>query len=402
MKPNILFVCRNFPGVPDCGAAQRSDILYQALAKIFNVDTVLLSDSDDPSTELMNKYRVKKIIKPALVSKHHEYLNGSWLKRTVYRLFNFIVFPGGLRVDKRIAHIFGLFLIDKNYDLIVCRYLATYVQCGLVGLPNIIVDVDDLPQSVYATTKVVKAKNKVSKALLTYKLNRISNRVDFLISQCKHVWIPNPDLLHYHNATCLPNIPYPFRKKNSGFKAEENHSTNTILFVGLMAYAPNIEAMDYFIYEIWPQIISVSENANLRIVGRGLPSAKKAAWSCIEGVDIAGYIEDIDLEYQSCSVVVAPVLSGGGTNIKVLEAMLYGKPCVVSGFAANGFESIINNGKNIIVANTPREYGTQILDLLANEDKRLRIGNEACKSVQEKYGFNLIKSIVRQDICKAL
>ena len=215
-----------------------------------------------------------------------------------------------------------ILLQTKGYEYVCVRYLSTFAQCGLDDLPNVIVDVDDLPAEAFTTAVAGRERHLGEWFYNRLKFAGLRRRTAQLASRCRHVWVPNPEHVQlFSNASCLPNIPFPFLAPARGDTGPDGTASKVVLFVGLMAYGPNQDAARSFVAGVWPTIRREVPSARFEVVGGGCPHGLRRELEASEGVRVVGYREDLVQAYRECSVVVAPLGSGSGTSIKVLEAM---------------------------------------------------------------------------------
>jgi len=130
----------------------------------------------------------------------------------------------------------------------------------------------------------------------------------------------------------LPNTPYtppaqPFPQTNSP----------VLLFVGSLWYAPNREGIDRFLTRCWPAIKSAHPEARLLLVGAA-PPAVRQAWEQYPDVSAPGFVDDLGEAYRNAAFTIAPIYSGGGTNIKILESLAYGRACITTLHSAEAFK----------------------------------------------------------------
>lgn len=108
-----------------------------------------------------------------------------------------------------------------------------------------------------------------------------------------------------------------------------------LLFVGTFAWEPNVQAMDFFLTQCWQQVKAKVPDARLLVVGKH-PEKIPSFSRIFEGVEFSGFVEDIAEAYRKARVVICPILSGGGTRVKLVEAAAYGKPIVSTRIGAEG------------------------------------------------------------------
>ncbi len=135
-----------------------------------------------------------------------------------------------------------------------------------------------------------------------------------------------------------------------------------IVFTGSMDWEPNIDAVEYFCSEIWPTIVLRFPAAKFQIVGRN-PHArvKQLASSTIE---VTGTVPSVSDYLRDAAVVIVPLRIGGGTRLKIFEAMAMGKALVSTTIGAEGLD--VTSGENCILADSPETFGDSILSLLSD------------------------------------
>lgn len=171
---------------------------------------------------------------------------------------------------------------------------------------------------------------------------------------------------------------------------------NSIVFTGSMDWLPNEDAIIYFLDEIFPSIREQCPDATLEVVGRK-PSRKLLARAQKEkNVTLTGWVEDIRPHLAGGSVCIVPLRIGGGTRLKIFEAMAMTKPVVSTSIGAEGLP--VESGKNILLADTPQDFADRVVSLLRDSSERKRIGNAARALVQEKYGWPRIAEIFAETL----
>ncbi len=158
-----------------------------------------------------------------------------------------------------------------------------------------------------------------------------------------------------------------------------------LVYSGALAYQVNYEAMDFFLGQIWPLILRKMPQAKLHITGRN-DGISTEHLRMTEGVSLTGFLKDIKSEIASAEVAIAPIISGGGTRLKILEAMALGTPVVATTKGAEGLNAV--NGKHLMIANSPKEFARQVLMLFENKNLRQQIAIQARNFVATRYDWN--------------
>ncbi len=158
-----------------------------------------------------------------------------------------------------------------------------------------------------------------------------------------------------------------------------------IVFTGSMDWEPNIDAVEYFCHEIWPTIVRQFPNAKFQIVGRN-PHArvKQLASSTVE---VTGTVASVADYLREAAVVIVPLRIGGGTRLKIFEAMAMGKALVSTTIGAEGLD--VTSGENCILADQPSSFGDSIITLLSDVPLRRKY-EKAAAALAARYDWSNI------------
>lgn len=165
-----------------------------------------------------------------------------------------------------------------------------------------------------------------------------------------------------------------------------------LVFTGSMDWLPNIDAMKYFCKDILPLIWKRERDLKLYIVGRNAPKDIIALVEKDERIIVTGSVEDVRPYTKKAKVFVVPLRIGGGTRLKILEAMAMGKPVVSTSIGCEGLE--VMNKKNIIIADSPDKFAGQVMTLLNNKMMGEDIGRQGRQLVEEKYSWSIISTLL--------
>lgn len=167
---------------------------------------------------------------------------------------------------------------------------------------------------------------------------------------------------------------------------ERDDDFPSLFHIGSMDWMPNQEAIRWFLHRVWPLINNKIPQLKFYIAGRNMPE-----WlvnTAITNVIIVGEVENAIDFILSKSIMVVPLLSGSGMRVKIIEAMALGKPIVSTSIGAEGIE--VEDGKDILIANTPEEFLFQIEKCISDKMLCKSIGNNAKEVIANKYNNNKI------------
>ncbi len=171
------------------------------------------------------------------------------------------------------------------------------------------------------------------------------------------------------------------------FRPAENSPTlgHEVMFLGSMDWEANVDAVNYFCEKIWPRVLSRIPDAKFRIVGRNPhPSVKKLA---CDSVEVTGTVPSVIDYLKVAAVVVVPLRIGGGTRLKIYEAMSMGKAIVSTAIGAEGLD--VHDGQDIVLSEEADDFARRIISLLGDKAARELLGRAAVQTAN-KYDWSVI------------
>jgi polysaccharide biosynthesis protein PslH len=158
----------------------------------------------------------------------------------------------------------------------------------------------------------------------------------------------------------------------------------TVVYFGLLSTVPNVDGVTHFLQDIWPQIVDEHPQARCKIIGsRPPPSLLALAGPHIE---FTGFVPDLRPHLAAAAAVVVPLRLGGGTRLKIVEAMAMGKAVVSTRLGAEGIEAV--PGRDILIEDHPAAFANAVKRLLAQPGLAVRIGQSARQLAVERYSWS--------------
>ena len=157
-----------------------------------------------------------------------------------------------------------------------------------------------------------------------------------------------------------------------------------LVFVGAMDWAPNIDGIDWFQREVLPLILRKRPECSIAIVGRN-PTRTIQELGRRPGITVTGTVPDVRPWLWGSKVSIVPLRVGGGTRLKVFEAMAAGVPVVSTTVGAEGLGT--RDGDTIRIGDTPQNFASACLALLDDAAERARLSRRALQMVTDKYSW---------------
>jgi len=170
-----------------------------------------------------------------------------------------------------------------------------------------------------------------------------------------------------------------FQSKDAGQEVD-----GRIIFTGAMDYYPNVKGVLFFAQKCWPLIRSQMPGATWHIVGKNpLPDVQKLAE--LPGITVTGSVADVRPYFNEARVAIVPLLVGGGTRLKILEAMAMRKAVVSTSLGCEGIAAV--QDEHLIVADQPDALAKAVIELLNNQEKRDALATAGRELVEAEYSW---------------
>jgi polysaccharide biosynthesis protein PslH len=160
--------------------------------------------------------------------------------------------------------------------------------------------------------------------------------------------------------------------------------TPEIVFIGSMDWLANIDGIEFFLNEVWGQVVRLVPNARMKVIGRN-PPGRLVSQSSRLNWHFSGYVDDIRPHVAGAAACIIPLRVGGGTRIKVYEAMAMGVPVVSTRLGVEGLPVV--DGEHYLAADTPENIAQALASLLLNPEMRIRISRNARDFVEANSSF---------------
>lgn len=284
------------------------------------------------------------------------------------------------------------FIIEKyNIDLVHCDMLHLGVYYNEIrSLPKVITNHNVESLRAYRWFKVEKNPLFKFYLYLQYiKLYYLEKKICPKFDKCAVVSNYDKEVLlrmcGKDNFIIIPNgVDSEYFEPNNG-----KIVAKSLIWTGGMNGPYNRDAVDYFLEEIFPLIQLKIPEVQVYFVGKS-PTANLVEKARRDpNIKIEGYVEDVRPFVDKAAVFFAPIRSGSGTKIKILNALSQAKPVVTTSVGAEGID--ITENENIMIADDPHQFAEKTVYLLENPDFAKKMGQKGRKLIEEKYDWNIIE-----------
>ncbi len=166
-----------------------------------------------------------------------------------------------------------------------------------------------------------------------------------------------------------------------------------LLFVGGFQHTPNVDAVQWFVTDIWPLIHQQLPEAKFHLVGSKAPEEIRALGE-VDGVRFHGFVPNIEPFLDGCRVAVAPLRFGAGVKGKVNLSMSYGQPVVATGVATEGMQT--EHGVDVLNADTPEAFAEAVVSVYQDKALWQKLSEGGLKNVERWFSFATAREAVKR------
>jgi polysaccharide biosynthesis protein PslH len=381
----ILAITPYLPAPPDFGGAARIYNILRQLQERCELTVFSLATGEDDSSESENAF--ERLVaapvpmtarSPATLAKRSIQMRSTLSRQSFQRHFYWHE-DAQRELDKLLA--------QESFDIVQIEFsqMAAYQTGGsarrVVDLHNIEYDV--LKQAAENASGPKRIFNRWEWRKLRQEEEQAWRDADLCLATSE------PDAERVRDVTGRECLVVPNGVDDQYFARQplDTAEPATIVFTGAIRYQPNADAVTYFVRRVWPLIRDLEPNATFNIVGADPPD-EIVRLGELSGVRVSGSVDDVRPWLRSASAVVVPLLSGGGTRLKILEAFAVGRPVVSTTIGASGLE--VEDDRHLIISDRPVDMAQSVVSLLRNREQARVLGDNAYQLVQAKYRWSTI------------
>lgn len=378
----LLQIAPRVPWPLDTGAKLRNYHLARALPG--NIGVTLLAFGDDKSNDRLGEAYQRIVTVP----RNENYSVGNMLRgaigRTPLPLLNYSTPEMSGALERLLAEdVFDLIQIESIH-------LMTYLPLlrGTSNQPLIICDWHNVESDLMR--QYAEREPNVARRTYARRTARLMSEAEAraLKEFDAHIAVSDVDLKRLQSINSDAKIFVIENGVDAAHYADEQSATkNRIVFVGSMDYHANIEGATNFARTVWPIIQQQQSNLRFTIVGRN-PPAQLTDLSSITGIEVTGSVADVRPYYREALAAVVPLNVGGGSRLKILEAMAAGVPVVSTRLGAEGLD--VSDGENILLAESSAQLANGIIRVIDMADLRARLIAGGHALVRARYDWSML------------
>jgi glycosyltransferase involved in cell wall biosynthesis len=260
---------------------------------------------------------------------------------------------------------------EQRFDVAICDFLDAAVNFpGRLNIPCVLFQHN--VESEIWRRHAATAHNPLKKAMYKMEFGKMERYERIVVRKFHHVVAVSESdramMTKWVDGDRVTVVPTGVDLGEYRPQPDSPEPGPVVTFVGAMDWEPNVDGVEYFASEIWPAIKADVPEARLRIVGRN-PDRRVKKWTS-ESIEVTGRVPSVVEYLHQSSVVIVPLRIGGGTRLKIYEAMATAKAVVSTTVGAEGLD--VHHGRDIMLADDASSFAQAVIMLLHDRDLRRR------------------------------
>ena len=385
----------------DTGGKIRTLNIFSRLAQSMEIHVVSLADRKRDVDGIAQMRRIFRSYTPVFWTETPTFSARFYVQFMRARAGRFPYFLAKYRVPDLTANIEGL-LERENFDLLLCDFLHSAV--GMIGSrfrPRVLFEHN--VEYLIRKRHWEQEKNPLRKALLNGEWRKaravegeVCRAFDHVISvsqQDGHLLAQEFQIRHVSILPTGVDTEY--------FQPQDvEPRSGSLVFVGSMDWHPNEDGVMWFLEEIIPLVRQRVPHVTLTVVGRNPSRRLRALAAAVSGVEVTGTVADVRPYVAGAEVVVVPLRIGGGTRIKIFEAMAMGRAVVSTSLGAEGLP--VMPGDHILLEDTAGSFASAVVSLLRNPARREQIAAAGYELTVRNQGWHVAAEIMENILLRVV
>jgi glycosyltransferase involved in cell wall biosynthesis len=311
---------------------------------------------------------------PGAVTIHTPAADGDGLKQAVHylrHLRHHAPYSVSKFTDREVTRTVKRFFDEQSCDVAVCDFLSASLNFpSHLSIPSVLFQ-HNVESKLWERIAVTET-SPVRKLAYQIEARKMRRYETAALRRFRHVIAVSDqdrEQMLAMEPTCdISVVPTGVDTKQFAISPPTSGTPPRVAFVGTMDWEPNIDAAEYFCKEIWPRIKKAYPDAKFQLIGRSPHTRVRRL--ATESITVTGTVPSVTDFLRDATVIVVPLRVGGGTRLKIYEAMAMGKAVVSTTIGAEGLN--VQSGRDLILADEPVAFADSVLALLRDAELRRR------------------------------
>jgi polysaccharide biosynthesis protein PslH len=381
----VLVLDEGIPYPPNAGKSYRTWNLLRRLATRHSVCMLCYGHPNAPGTREARDVGIDlRLVKPRANPE------GSRLyARLFLNLFSVFPFPVTKHYSRAFQRQCDELLHGDSWDLIQCEWTPYARFITHPPSAPVLMVTHNVESQIWAR-RAKHAGNPFAKVFFRsqeWKMRRFEKQALRRASAATAVSSRELSTLQSWGVSNVNLVPNGVDLESAGASPEAERE-DELLFLASLDWYPNLDALGHFVKNILPAVRARRPSVKLRIVGRKPARSVIEQYAALPGIDFVGEVKEVHSHVGRATVIIVPLRIGGGSRIKILEALAAGKAVISTTIGAEGLDVIA--GEHLLIADSPEEFARGIEELLASTRLRRLLGENGRKLVTDRYGWDQI------------
>jgi glycosyltransferase involved in cell wall biosynthesis len=286
---------------------------------------------------------------------------------------------------------------EEHYDAAVCDFLVTAIN--FPALEQAVLFEHNV-ETVIWQRHTENAADPLRRAFFNLQAKRMSRYESDSCKRAGHVvTVSENDAATIHGMFGVNCSPVPTGVDIDYFRPPQQPERNGLVFVGSMDWMPNIDGINWFAERVLPLIRERHKDLPITIVGRTPPVGIEALAASDPFFHVTGTVPDVRPYLWGAAASIVPLRIGGGTRLKIYEAMAAVLPVISTTVGAEGLD--VRDGQTIALADEPAEFARRCIDLVSDRAAAQRMAAEAFDLVASRYSWEQVVRSFEQHLTRA-
>lgn len=392
-KLNILFICNKSPWPPhEGGPIAMNNLIEGVLAAGHNVKVLAINT---------NKYNIEISDIPEHYKKNTN-IELVYIDLSIEPIPAFLnLFTGkSYHVERFISNNFREklkeVLLKQNFDIVQIEtlFMSPYIDTVReFSTASIVLRAHNIEHLIWKRVASI-TRNPFKKAYLKHLAKTLENYEKGVLNSYDGIIpISSKDEHFFLQSSCKPVVTISFGVDTSNLKNPDIVECEHALFhIGAMNWIPNQEGIKWFLEHVWPKVNKELPELKLYLAGREMPNWIRELNQ--KNIVVVGEVRNAYSFIKSKSISIAPLFSGSGIRVKIIESMAHGKAVISTTIGAEGIN--YTNNKNIMIADDAESTVEAIKELVTKRDKCYNIGKNARSLILEEHdNTRLIENLIK-------
>ncbi len=388
-KLNFLFICNKSPWPPrEGGPIAMNNIIEGVIEKGHKVKVLAINTNKynfnpkDIPSEYKEKTKIELVYIDLGIKPVNAFLNLFTGKS--YHVERFI----SSKFDDKLKEV----LANQSFDIVQIEtlFMSPYIPTiRKYSNASIFLRAHNIEHLIWKRVASITS-NPLKKAYLSHLANTLKKYEDNIISEYDGIVpISSKDASYFEENSNKPVRTISFGVDTGAFvRKPDKKREHAIFHIGAMNWIPNEEGIKWFLDNVWPRVNEELPSLKLYLAGREMPQWLTSLE--LDNVVVVGEVPDAQEFINSKTISIAPLFSGSGIRIKIIESMALGKAVISTSIGAEGIN--YSNGQNIMIADDISSFVEAITTLASDEKLCNKIGKDASKLINEDHNKSKLAS----------